>query len=399
MNSLGKIYVLFYTLVLGVYCSTAYAQVDLTVTGKLTVNGDSDLCGNNLTIGRQANPADFGIGVLYSDSGNGLGTFFVNRTTGGFAWTRKITSTTAQTLMVLDANGNMMTNGSLNVLPNQTLTQFSSILTMGLGDGRYLSKGAASMVWGIGSSTSGTGSSIALGDGALTAGTSIAPSISLGKNARAKNSAYGNTNGGIAIGNNANAGNAGDIGGGIAIGSGSYSKAEGLALGNGSQSIGYASTCIGTNNIAIASQSYALGYNNRTYGNLATAIGNNLVSRGNQQVVIGAANIDEPTANGTTPVATDNVFVVGNGIGVNGVGTTSNAFTIKWNGDATMIGNATVTKSLTVNQNATVTGNATVSGASTLVGELSGSTARFTGRVRLAPAGGVSMGEFTVGPP
>lgn len=389
--------------------TSAYSQTDLTVTGKLTVNGDSDLCGNTLTMGRQSTPADFGIGVSYSDSGNGLASFYANRTTTSFAWTRKSASgSVASTLMILDASGNLSTSGSINTLPSQTLSGTSSILTMGLADGRYLLKGATSMIWGVGSSSGGVAGSIALGDGASAIGAAGSASIALGVNSRAQSSLYDGT-AGIALGTNAKSGNPSDVGGGIAIGTNAYSKVHGTAIGRGCQATGFGAFSLGYDTIASGNTAVSLGYNNNSFGYASVALGNNVRALGHQQIVVGAWNIEDvtPTASPDLPAMTDNCFVVGNGVGtVSSPPIRSNAFEIKWNGDAKMIGNATVTKNLTVALNATVMGNETVQGASTVTGQTNGTTARFTGQVSVAGAsgilrtperGGISMGEFTSG--
>lgn len=374
----------------------ALSQTNQTVTGNLTVNGTSDLCGNALTIGRQANPADYGIGILYDDTGSGLASVYLNRTTSTLAWTRKPASgSTAVTLMTLDASGNLTTTGTINTLPSQTLTGSSSILTMGLGDGRYLQKGTTTLNWGAGSSTNGSGS-ISLGDGASTISTATAPAIALGLNSKARSSQYGGPYSGIAIGTNANAGNSTDIGGGIAIGANTYCSFQGMALGNGSQSVGDGATAIGKNTIASGELAYGQGYNTRAYGKMSAALGNNTIARGYLQFVVGSGNIDDTGANATAIVQTDNAFVVGNGpLDELGQGTRANAFTIKWNGDAAMSGNAAIAKNLTVTQNSTLSGNLTVSGTGTFAGQVSVSSS--TGKLRVPAKGGISMGEFTVG--
>jgi hypothetical protein len=108
-------------------------------------------------------------------------------------------------------------------------------------------------------------------------------------------------------------------------------------------------------------------------------------------------NINDAPANNTyTILPTDAAFVVGNGSSqISSLlpnAPKSNAFVVRYSGDTEMKGNAHVTKSATVQQNLSVAGTVTATGA------ISGTTASFTGRVRLAPKGGISMGEFTHDP-
>ncbi|MBX7211436.1 MAG: hypothetical protein K1X78_24230 [Verrucomicrobiaceae bacterium] len=283
--------------------------------------------------------------------------------------------------------------GSSNTLPNQTTSAgAASILTVGLADARYLASASSSLVWGPGSGATGTGRSIALGENAsatVSAASGGAPAIALGRNVSAEASEYGPFSA-VALGSNAVVGGAGAgvAGGGVAIGSNNYTKAHGISIGEGVQSGAYGAAGIGQNNAAMGEQSYAFGFNNVTWGNMSLALGNNLTVNGFQTTMIGTYNVLEPAANDTARVATGHCFVVGNGT----PDARSNAFTIQWNGDATMHGNATVTKNLNVTQDAQVNGNATVSG------QVQAATGRFSGKVRLQPQGGLSMGEFNYDP-
>lgn len=172
--------------------------------------------------------------------------------------------------------------------------------------------------------------------------------------------------------------------GGIALGRntkawGAYSLATGVA----SQAHGYSSTATGHATIAAKHHSFAAGKYTETHAE--------------GQFAVGVNNINDAPANNTyTILPTDAAFVVGNGSSqISSLSPNppkSNAFVVRYSGDTEMKGNATVTKSATVQQNLSVTGTVTANGA------ISGTTASFTGRVRLAPKGGISMGEFTYEP-
>lgn len=373
---------------------------DNTITGTLRVTGDSDFEGNLATFGSWAgDPSHAGLILSYGDAPtSGSLVLGLNRPEGTFTWSHlnadgsawvqgmrldgahklKLNPGSATQFVELNPAGTSFFTGSIDVGGNdstmnaQTITGSGSILTAGLGDARYVRTGAT-LTWGA-DSTATTASSISLGEAANAIGGFSSPGIALGKNARAQTSLWGPYSG-IAMGTNATVGAAGDVGGGVAIGNYAYTKCHGIALGENLQALAYQAVAIGLSNLSVGQHSVTLGANNRTYGFGSRALGNDLWAYGYQETVVGSMNVIEPNANQNARVETENCFVVGNGSGFNGVGTRSNAFTIKWNGDATMYGNATVTKKLTVEQGAKVSGT-----------------------LRIEPRGGLSMGEFTYDP-
>lgn len=423
LNDTGSVLFCLIAALVSPLLNTSQAQVpDNTITGTLRVTGDADLEGNLTTFGAWTGDASRpGLSLGYGETGTtGSITFGIGRSNGSFAWSHRnaaddswikamqlesnhklhlypASGSASTQFVILDAagtslfSGNVNLGGTDNVMPAQTITGSSSVLTAALADARYLTVAAPTMIWGAGSTTSGTGNSVAFGETATAVGSYGAPGIALGKNARAQSSAWGPFSG-IALGTNAVVGNAGDVGGGISIGTNTYTKVHGISMGEGAQSYAYGAASIGQNSWAMGDQSYIFGFNNVVWSNLGLALGTDLKVYGHKQTVIGTMNIEDTSASPNTRVETDNCFVVGNGTGSNGSGTRSNALTIKWNGDATMHGNATVTKSISVAQNALISGNATVTG------QVQAATGRFSGKVRLQPQGGLSMGEFIYDP-
>jgi hypothetical protein len=279
---------------------------------------------------------------------------------------------------VTTISGSLVVNGSSVTFPNQSLTDPSSVLTQGLADSRYLRPGAANWSVGSGATANGTGS-IAFGNGANSVGDSVEESISIGSGA----TAYTSTahTGGIAIGYQAKAGTAASSGGGVAIGQQASTNYGGIAIGYEASTGSYYENAIGTLCHAGGGQSTALGFGDTANAYSSTALGVYLQTYGCAETVVGLANAAEPGASLTTIVSTANCFVVGNG---NLTGTRSNAFTIQWNGDATMYGNAHVTKTLTTDQGANITGNVQVTG-----------DIQISGTATVQPKGGISMGAYT----
>lgn len=292
-------------------------------------------------------------------------------------------------------------NATANTLPNQALSDAASIVTRSLGDTRYLTRSSPSFVFGSSSSAPVAGS-VAVGTNALASGTVASPALALGQGAQAYTSSTVGSNstyyGGIAIGNGAEAGGLVggtlEVGGGIAIGSLAISRRSGTAIGINAVSADYAAIAIGEESQANGQRSVALGYQNAVSGFGTHAFGSELTSSGWRTTVLGYRNEIPSGEQASTRLDDGYALLVGNGSDTTH-GTAdyrSNALTVKWNGDGWLQGNFTTAKGLTVTQNATIDGNATV------VGTIEGAKASFSDTVRIAPRGGLSMGEFTYDP-
>lgn len=292
-------------------------------------------------------------------------------------------------------------NATSNTLPNQVLSGDASIVTRSLGDIRYLTRGSSSFVFGSSSSAPVAGS-VAVGTNALASGTVASPALALGQGAKAYTSSTVGSNsnyyGGIAIGNGAEAGGlvggTPEVGGGIAIGSLAISRRSGTAIGINAVSADYAAIAIGEESHANGQRSVAVGYQNAVSGYGTHALGSELTSSGWRTTVLGYRNEIPAGENAAARLDDGYALLVGNGSDAT-AGTAdfrSNALTVKWNGDGWLQGNFTTAKGLTVTQNATISGNAAVGGT------VQGGKATFSDTVRIAPRGGLSMGEFTYDP-
>jgi hypothetical protein len=393
---------------------------DLAVSGNLSVSGEVDILGGITTIGSWAgDPSHPGITIQYGEV-SGVSTISSNasRNTNTWFWTHNSASGLIKSmqldpshrLVLFGSNGttagitldpagastiagSLLVNGASITMPNQVLSGTSSALTQGLGDARYMLKNATN--WAIGTGATITGAN-SLAFGANAQSTSIdsprGASIAIGRNAFAQTgtstwTGYGNISGSVAIGDGAIAGDGAGMGGGVAIGALSYCRdSGGSAIGYGSistaayasamsfnaRAYGVGSLALGTSTTAGAPWATSVGNNIETTGNYATALGNNLTVAGFGETVIGRYNALEPGVNAWTQSATANCFVVANGSSTT---QRSNAMVILWNGDATHNGNVIVTKKLTATQGA-----------------------KFDDTVRIAPRGGLSMGEFTYDP-
>lgn len=294
----------------------------------------------------------------------------------------------------LQVNGDYFSSSSTqNTLPNQILNSTASILTLSLGDGRYLLRTEAqtipTLVFGSGSSAVQSGS-IALGVNAVANGGTQSPSIAIGKNVTTTATSDGQ--GSIAIGWNAQAGGI-DRPNAIAIGASARSTGFwSLALGYDAESNHWNSVAIGSSARATHGYAQAFGWGAQATGYCTTSLGMSTVANGFGQTALGVCNAFDPAADTVNKVETQDLLVVGNGNFNVWPAERSNAFTIKWNGDGWIQGNFTTAKSLNVTQDATVTGKATVQGT------LEGGKATFSDTVRIEPRGGLSMGEFTYDP-
>lgn len=298
----------------------------------------------------------------------------------------------------LTVRGSFHANGATNLLPGQTLNNSASIITMTLGDNRYLRRDGTNLTYGTGSSALIPGGSIALGDSSIAYGSTTEPSIAIGEGAKSYVSNYTGLynlkHGGIAIGNHARAGDGpGADGGGIAIGSMSYSNDGAIAIGRGTIAGGTRSIAMGEDTRAYGYPSIAIGNNNITGGNGSALFGHWLHNNGAGTTVVGFNNLVRTEVSQTVYQPDGYAFIVGNGVTAR-----SDAFTIQWDGDAWLQGNFATDKGLTVAEGASIGGNATVEGDISVDGEIEGTTAKFSDTVRIEPRGGLSMGEFTHDP-
>jgi hypothetical protein len=131
-----------------------------------------------------------------------------------------------------------------------------------------------------------------------------------------------------------------------------------VVLGSRNKSVGINSISIGRDNLSAGGSSYAIGENNIATGNYSMAIGlfsespsvqgfafgNNAYADGFNTVAIGSANTIDENADSQQWNVNNRAFVVGNGYYDSALGTItrSDAFTIRFNGDATLSGNLAI---------------------------------------------------------
>jgi hypothetical protein len=181
--------------------------------------------------------------------------------------------------------------------------------------------------------------------------------------------------------------------------------AWGIALGDGAVASRNAGVALGVNNKAYGPNSLALGVAAQAHGYSSASIGFATIAAthfsfaaGRQthtwaqgQFVVGANNLKDPDPNNPYDFdLSEAAFVVGNGS--NQIPALlpnppkSNAFVVRYNGNAEVTGNTIMKKSATVQENLTVGGSITAEKAT------------FTGRVRVEPRGGISMGDYQYDP-
>ncbi len=122
----------------------------------------------------------------------------------------------------------------------------------------------------------------------------------------------------------------------IAIGSGNQSKAGGLSIGLSNYANGWGSVSMGMRNTSTGEKSLAAGYRSEATGKYAVAIGNYVSAQAFNSTAIGSFN----AISGSTSswVATDPLFVVGNGENKGASTVRSNAFMVTKNGNAFVYG-------------------------------------------------------------
>jgi hypothetical protein len=263
-------------------------------------------------------------------------------------------------------------NGNNNLMPNQTLSGDGSVLTRKLGDVRYVVKGTDKTSLGYATAT-GYGATAFGGDSWATGWGSIAGG--------GESMAYGDSS--------------------IALGEASSAHTWGaIALGRDAHSYGIDALAVGLNAKAYGLSSSAIGSDVQSSGNYASAFGLGTIAQSYGQTVLGRYNVAQ--GNSSNWVATDDLFVVGNGTSNN---QRSNAFTVKKNGDAVVKGNATVqgysyfndinTDNLSAGGDVMVSGvtemmgGAYVQGAAHVQGDL-----QVTGKINVTPQGDLGMGTF-----
>jgi hypothetical protein len=340
-------------LLLGGAAATVGAT-DLAVSGNLTVSGLGVIQGSSLQLGTAAGtPTAPGLIFTYvdTDSTHDQIGFSADRLLTTWIW-QYGSAGTWEPQMMLDATNtltiynrastpaagitlnpagtstftqSLTANGTNNLLPNQTLTGAGSILTEGLADARYLtsstfmiapfvdSYGAGSDYSIAGASASGV-NTMAIGPLAVATGDTT---IAIGYAADAVGGSA------ISIGEHSHALAA------TSVGIGSWSFAKGVA----SYALGYEASSDGYGSIAFSQFAYSPGYWSGAGGPATTA-------QGYGQFVVGQNNI--PQGTGTSWVATDDLFIVGNGpatiTSALTRGASSNAFAVKKNGETSVFG-------------------------------------------------------------
>ncbi len=104
------------------------AAADTTITGNLTVTGDADINGNQLTLGTES--VSYGAGLIYASSDTDTLTFHVNRNPGSWLWARKATSGSHNT-MRLSSGGQLSLYESDGTTVGVSLIPGENKLTLG----------------------------------------------------------------------------------------------------------------------------------------------------------------------------------------------------------------------------------------------------------------------------
>jgi hypothetical protein len=117
-----------------------------------------------------------------------------------------------------------------------------------------------------------------------------------------------------------------------------------VSIGSDNLSYGRKSLAIGENNISTGQFSMAMGLFSESVGDKSFAFGNNAYAGGFNTVAVGSANTIDENASANEWSVNNRLFVVGNGQYNEETETLerSDAFTIMFNGDATLAGNLSV---------------------------------------------------------
>lgn len=333
---------------------------------------------------------------------SGLAQFVTSQPNTSFMWG------SGSGYLVLGPQGNLITNGSSNSLPNQTLPTEQEwdpgrIMTLGLADSRYLSlSGSNDLILNNvtinGTLTTGGNSVLTQGDigtlvaaqaeysslsTALTALTSDVTTNYLTNNAAASLFVPRNSNrvevgtlaridpgmDGVAIGGNSHAGHRGvalgsDVNGGPGYFAGNYA----ITIGSHAHGQSDYSITIGAGGISTSEHNIAIGTNSVANIESGVAIGRAAFSNQFGQVVIGAFNEISPLS--YQPGESDQILIVGAGTSYTN---RRNALVVKRNGDTEVKGGLT-SSSLTISgatnlSSLNITGAASIGGALTVGGQ------------------------------
>jgi len=115
----------------------------------------------------------------------------------------------------------------------------------------------------------------------------------------------------------------------IALGNGNTVTKGGLALGSNNYARATSAVAIGHSNYADSAYSFAAGYGNSTYGLYAFVMGEGLIGYSSNSFAVGSYNSVSGTEDRDDWVATDPIFIVGNG---QSAGARSSAMTVLKNG-------------------------------------------------------------------
>ena len=343
---------------------------DLTVSGNLTVTGTGEIDGNTLKLGTRTDTGSYpGWLTGYTDGTTSSVEFDATRSANVWKWQQNGSTSLKLQMSLSDANAlvifdqsstpvakitlnplggstfenSVALNGTDNQMPNQTLTGTSSVLTEGLGDGRYVPLGTSLV---IGSSASANTDSIALGNytnasgpeafaggaGSVASGEgSVALGGSTASGVRSMAAGDGNATANYAMALGGIASGVSSLSGGVySNATGDYSIALGSSLASGNNStalgcstasnegataIGYTCTASGWRSVAIGESNIASGDTSTAMGNFATATATGAVAIGwfsnatnNSAVALGSA-----TASGYGSVALGGYYPVASG--------------------------------------------------------------------------------------
>ena len=128
---------------------------------------------------------------------------------------------------------------------------------------------------------------------------------------------------------------------------GSRNKATGdksFTVGNDNLSQGYGSGTFGENNITLGDYSFSIGLFSESIAYGSVSIGNNAIADGYNTIAIGTANTIDSNASPDEWNQSNRAFVIGNGVydDESATLTRSDAFTVWFNGDATLAGNLNI---------------------------------------------------------
>jgi len=145
---------------------------------------------------------------------------------------------------------------------------------------------------------------------------------------------------------------------------GYYTTASGddsIAMGYNTTASGDGSTAMGYNTTASEGASTAMGYSTQANGFFSTAMGFVTQASGYASLVIGQYNSSGSSATSATAFSTANTaFVIGNGTDSS---TTSDAFKVMFNGDATLSNDLTVEGDIVISSDARLKANIVSLGA------------------------------------